>query len=262
VMNSPVSCLPDPIQNMAPIKKNLKKKNQNKKDGYPSRPARTGGVRAPAAMGGITSKQHSTMPVFAGVGRKMIVQNYESISVLKNFATNTFASLQTSQSINPGIASTFPWLSSIALNYSKYKFKTLRFLYVPNVPTSIGGSAYIYLSYDSKDTAPASLANVAVADSSSIGPAWVGGGINAEKAFRPDLGIDECIFVDADVKSFTQPYYYVRTQAGLDTDSVPLVLYFGSDSALNGSANYGGTGTVYVSYTVELFEPVLAALNA
>jgi hypothetical protein len=258
-MNSPVSCLPDPIQNMAPLKK-TKKKNTSSNNA-PPRPLRTSGVRAPAAMGGITSKAGSTMPVFAGIGRKMVVQNYEAISVLKNVPTNTFALLQTSQSVNPGIASTFPWLSTIALNYSKYKFKMLRFIYVPNVPTSIGGSAYIYLSYDSTDQQPASLANVAVADSSSIGPAWVGGGINAEKAFRPNLGIDECIFVDADVRNFTQPYYYVRTQAKTDTDSTPLVLYFGSDSALNGTANYGGTGTVYVSYTVELFEPVLASLN-
>lgn len=256
-MNSPVSCLLDPIQNMAPIKK----KNKNKISNPPARPMRTGGNMAPAAMGGITSKSASSMPVFAGVGRKMVVQNYEQIATLKSFATDTWNSLLSSYTCNPGIAAFAPWLSTIALNYSKFKWKTLRFLYVPNVPTSVPGSAYINVSYDPADGSPTSLADVAVADSSSIGPAWVGGGINAEKAFRPTLGIDDAIFVDVDCKSLTQPYYYVRKQAGLDADSKPLVLYFGSAGVSNGGS-YGGCGAVYVAYTVELFEPVASSLNS
>lgn len=255
-MNSPVSCLLDPIQNMAPTKK----KNKNKNTNPPARPMRTGGNLAPAAMGGITSKGASSMPVFAGVGRKMVVQNYEQISTLKSNAANTFALLLSSYTCNPGIAAFAPWLSTIALNYSKFKWKTLRFIYVPNVPTSIPGSAFINVSYDPADGSPTSLADVAVADSSSIGPAWVGGGINAEKAFRPNLGIDEAIFVDVDCKSLTQPYYYVRKQAGTDADTKPLVLYYGSIDVANGG-NYGGSGAVYVAYTVELFEPVASSLN-
>jgi hypothetical protein len=258
MMNSPVSCLPDPIQNMAPVKKKNNKKNTNP----PARPMRTGGNMAPAAMGGITSKGASSLPVFAGVGRKMVVQNYELITTYKTNSTDTFASLLLGFTCNPGIVAFTPWLATIALNYSKFKWKSLRFIYVPSVPTSIPGSAYINMSYDPSDTPPASLADVAVSDSSSIGPVWVGGGINSEKAFRPNLGIDEAIFVDVDCKTLTQPYYYVRKQAGLDADSKPLVVYCGTQGALNGASNYGGTGQLYVAYTVELFEPVASTLNS
>lgn len=241
----------------------LKKKDNRKKNppNAPARPMRTGGNVAPAAMGGITSKGANTLPVFAGVGRKMVVQNYELITAYKNFATDTFASLLSGFTCNPGIAAFTPWLSTIALNYSKFKWKTLRFIYVPAVATSIPGSAYINVSYDPADTPPTSLADVAVSDSSSIGPVWVGGGINSEKAFRTNLGIDEAIFVDVDCRILTQPFYYVRKQAGLDADSKPLVIYCGTQGALNGAANYGGTGSLYVAYTVELYEPVASTLN-
>lgn len=216
---------------------------------------------APVAMGGITTKQQSAMPLFAGIGRRMIVQNYELVSSYASFATDTFASLQTGKTCNPGIASFVPWLSAIALSYSKFRWKSLRFIYVPKVSTTTPGQVYINISYDPADGNPTTLAQVAVADSSSIGPTWIGGGINQEKAFRSDLGVDEAVFVDVDVKSLTQPYYYVRLQGGLDADSKPLVVWYGSTGALNG-ATYGNTGDLYVAYTIELFEPVAPALNA
>jgi len=216
---------------------------------------------APAAMGGITTKQKSALPITVGMGRKMVVQNYERISSVKGNATDTFANLLSSYTCNPGIAAFVPWLSTIALNYSKFRWLSLRFLYVPKVPTSVPGQAYIEVGYDPSDTAPTSVSDVAVTDSSSIGPVWIGGGINTEKAFRSDLGVDEAIFVDADCKGFTQPYYYIRTQGGLDADSKPCLLYFGTAAALTGVGAYGATGDIYVAYKVELFEPVQSALN-
>jgi hypothetical protein len=241
---------------MAKKNKNLKTRNNAQPQKAP-RHSKT----APAAMGGVTTKQRSVLPLSAGMGRKMVVQNYELIASLKSNATDTFASLLSSYTCNPGIALFVPWLSTLALNYSKFAWKYLRFIYVPKVATSIPGQAFIEISYDPADTAPTSLADVAVSDSSSIGPTWIGGGINQEKAFRTTLGVDEAVFVDVDCRSFTQPYYYVRKQAGLDADTKPCILYFGSAAALNG-LTYGGTGDIYVAYSVELFEPVQAALNA
>ncbi len=216
---------------------------------------------APAAMGGITSKQRSMLPLVAGSGPRMVVQNYELIGSLKSFATDTFASLLSSYTVNPGIAGFVPWLSGLALQYSKFKWLTLRFIYVPKVATSIPGQAFIQVTYDAADSSPTAIADVAVSDSSSIGPAWIGGGINQEKAFRSTMSIDDAVFVDVDCKKFTQPYFYVRKQAGLDADTTPCVLYFGSAGALNSVGTYGNTGDVYIAYSVELLEPVQAGLN-
>lgn len=257
-MNSPVSCLPDPIQNMT------KKKNNRGKDVLKSvrgmGQTRRDRVAIPAAMGGVYNKGADAMPLSVGIGKSMTVQNYEFVATLPGFATNTFANLIQGFTCNPGIAAFVPWLSTIALNYSKFRWKFLRFMYVPAVPTSIPGTVFLNASYDPLDTTPTSVADLAVTDSSSIGPAWVGGGINAEKAFRKNLNVDDAIFIDIDVKRLSQPYYYVRKQAGLDADSRPLVIYSGSYNTLNGSS-YGATGGLYVSYVCELFEPVAASLN-
>lgn len=242
--------------------KNNNKRSQakNVRNNIPRPPARYSKT-APAAMGGITTKQRSMLPLIAGAGKRMVVQNYELVTSLKSFATDTFASLQTSFTVNPGIVGFVPWLGTLALQYSKFRWLTLRFLYVPKVPTSIPGQAYIQVNYDPADSPPTNIADVAVTDSSSIGPVWIGGGINQEKAFRTSLNIDEAIFVDVDCSKLTQPYYYVRKQTGLDADSKPMVLIVGSSGALNG-LTYGNTGDIYVAYSVELLEPTQPGLNA
>lgn len=58
--------------------------------------------------------------------------------------------------INPGNASAFPWLSNIAVNYDRYRFKYLRFTYISSQPTSVGGKIGIGYDYDSTDVPPAS----------------------------------------------------------------------------------------------------------
>jgi len=67
--------------------------------------------------------------------------------------------------INPGQASTFPWLSTIAKQYEKYCFKSLQFVYKPEVtqfnPTSSAvGKVMLSCDYDAADPPPASKQQV------------------------------------------------------------------------------------------------------
>jgi len=67
--------------------------------------------------------------------------------------------------INPGQASTFPWLSTIAKQYEKYCFKSLQFVYKPEVtqfnPTSSAvGKVMLSCDYDAADSPPASKQQV------------------------------------------------------------------------------------------------------
>lgn len=55
---------------------------------------------------------------------------------------------------NPGLTSIFPWLSTMAVNYEKYRFRQLRFTIVPLVATSFSGRIGVGFDYDSSDTAP------------------------------------------------------------------------------------------------------------
>lgn len=58
--------------------------------------------------------------------------------------------------INPANSSLFPWLSGIGKKYDLYRFKRLRFNYVPSIPTSEEGSVYIGLDYNTLDPPPTS----------------------------------------------------------------------------------------------------------
>lgn len=67
--------------------------------------------------------------------------------------------------INPGQASTFPWLSTIAKQYEKYCFRSLQFVYKPEVtqfnPTSSAqGKVMLSCDYDASDAPPASKQQV------------------------------------------------------------------------------------------------------
>jgi hypothetical protein len=225
-------------------------------------------VNIPAAMGAsVTRGGSSSFPKFAASNGKCLVQNFELVRAFKaqNATGNaTFAALSDSLSCNPGIATSFPWCSAIALSYSKFRFKFLRYMYIPSVPTSIPGTCYIYTAYDPADGQPASLSDVMTADGSTCGPVWMGGGLNTEKAFRNNMSIADAVFVDIDLRQLTQPFYYVRKQAGVTNEDRPLVLYWGSDNtSFAGATTFNlSPGNLYVAYIIEFFDPVLASLNS
>jgi len=55
---------------------------------------------------------------------------------------------------NPGMANIFPWLSSMAVNYEKYRFTSLSFTLVPLVSTVYNGRIGVGFDFDSSDAAP------------------------------------------------------------------------------------------------------------
>jgi len=61
-----------------------------------------------------------------------------------------------SWAINPGLSTTFPWLSVQAAGWEKYKFNSLRFCYYPRCSTTTAGSVMISPDFESSDTPPAS----------------------------------------------------------------------------------------------------------
>jgi len=59
--------------------------------------------------------------------------------------------------VNPGLASTFPWLSKTAQNFEAYRFNKLNVEFVTSVGSNIGGSICIAPDYNSADTSPVNL---------------------------------------------------------------------------------------------------------
>lgn len=236
-------------------------------------------MAAPAAYGAVSGSKQ-ILPLQAGAGRQLLVQNYELIHTA-NGSAGVFSA--GGDVCNPGLANSFPWLSGIAKQYSKFRWKFLRYMYVPTCSTTTAGSVFYMFNYDYLDAGPSNLGQVAQSEDSSIGNAWFGGAISPEMAFSPQLSTREAIFVDYNPKKANNNWYYVRTTqggvspssggtlggvipAGLtfsagsypDAEARPATIYYGADSV----AGTTGIGNLFVSYVVEFAEPVAAAINA
>lgn len=282
-MNSPVPCLPDPIQNMTKNKQMVLYKGPKNKGRTPSNrqmvPYRAPAIsRAPAAYGAVVGNKQ-LLPLQAGAGRSLVVQNFELIHTA-NGSNGAFSA--GGDVCNPGIPGSYPWLSGIAKQYQKFRWKFLRYIYVPSCSTATAGSSFFMFNYDYYDAGPSTLAQVAASEDSSIGNAWFGGSINPGLAFTKNLTSQESIFVDYDAKKSPNPWYYVRSTfsgatpstggalggvipAGLtfaqgtipDPEARPATIYYGSDSVAGSAA----IGNLFVAYVCEFAEPVAPALN-
>jgi len=221
---------------------------------------------------------------------KMLVTNYEQVGTITGNGSFGSATVK----CNPGNASAFALLSNIALHYSKFRWKYLRFVYVPQAPSSTAGSVFLYLSYDFRDAFPTSLTQVTASADSCTGNAWFGGPIDEERAFRKNDS--DYISLTCDPKQYSLNWYYVRNDASADdlasiqfgsttnagaitvgqnggsltaiptgssttlvnipdTSARPVALQLGS----NGVTNALVAGYVYACYQCELAAPVVPA---
>nr|UHS72302.1 MAG: putative coat protein [Tombusviridae sp.] len=122
--------------------------------------ARAGGVKysmtnAPVAK----SLKFSTRsrPRTRNTANGVIITHTEMINTVVSGAptSNVTAFASIGYRINPGVASIFPWLSSVAVNYEKYRFRSLTFSAIPLVATNYSGRIGVGVDYDSTDTLPA-----------------------------------------------------------------------------------------------------------
>lgn len=68
--------------------------------------------------------------------------------------TGTTGYACTVRPLNPGLAGIFPWLSSESMTYEMYRWKNLRFIYVPSCATTTTGVIGMAIDFDSNDSAP------------------------------------------------------------------------------------------------------------
>jgi len=84
--------------------------------------------------------------------------------------STTFAA--TSYPINPGLGSSFPWLSGIANSYEKYRIKSMTYEYVNIAATSERGRITLAIDYDVLDVVPTNKVDLFQLAGASEGPIW------------------------------------------------------------------------------------------
>ncbi len=148
-----------------------------------------------------------------------------------------FAAVQFS--VNPGLATSFPWLSTLASRFESYLFRRLRFIVETQKSASTNGSVMMAIDYDASDQQPTSKVQLMSYHNAVRSAVW-----------------DECHFVgdQGDLKKFGVQRY-IRSgniAANLDIKTYDVGNLF---VATQGCADTSAVGELYVDYDVELMTP-------
>lgn len=198
-------------------------------------PLNTGRV----ARGGIATQ--TNIPGGVRVVHRELVLNYD----IYNGANDaTFG-----MSINPGLATIFPWLSNVAMQYQTYVFNSLSFTYEPNCPTTTAGQFLMALDFNVQDARPTNYPELISLATSTATPFWV----------KTTLGANQ-----SDLHKMKQKFIRTGNPAtGQDINTTDVAnFYYGNPAVLTA---YSSVGYVWVSYSVDLFTPqynVLAQVSA
>lgn len=97
----------------------------------------------------------ATIPTWTGQSKSLRIHQMERIANVVANSTTAGAFKADTYVMNPADSKTFPWLSSIAKLFDKYKFHKLRFFFINNSPTSIAGNVTMAVDFDTLDASPA-----------------------------------------------------------------------------------------------------------
>jgi len=126
-------------------------------------------VFAPSSVANVTQ---SGKPAYRTGRDSIVVTHREYIEDLTSPANTYWTAVITP--VNPGLASTFPWLAGVANNYEEYRFRRLRVHYVPACSTALPGETAWSFDYDAADSAPASKQEQLSFEGAMVNPPWSG----------------------------------------------------------------------------------------
>lgn len=149
---------------------------------------------------------------------------------------STGYSLQAEYALNPGLKSTFPWLSVQAAQYQEYKFLKLSFDYVPIAATSSQGDITLCVDYEASNAPPTREVEASDLPGSVTGSIW--------RPFSINLPIK-------DLHPSGKKYIRSGNQYG-DVKTYDAGNFFVcSENSISGLP----VGKLYVNYSVELSCP-------
>jgi hypothetical protein len=167
------------------------------------------------------------------------VRHREFLGDVKNLVATPEFEVVANLPINPGMVSTFPWLSGIAQLYESYSFRSLQFEYLPSCSTNTDGVVLLAIDYDAGDPAPPTKSTL----------------MQMHGAVRTSLWNACCLTADpADLHKLPQRYTRKTVWGGAGDIKTYDVgnLYIASSNHTGATTAYG---ELYVNYDVELITP-------
>jgi len=190
-----------------------------------------------------------TIPAMHRDGQTIVVRHKEFLTEIRGAQNFT---VRNEFDLNPGLSTTFPWLSAVAAQYSQYKIRGLVYHYIPTSGNAISGtnaalgSVMIQTSYRATETAPTSKIEM-------LNEYWSSEAKPSEEFCHP---------IECDPKENPFNVQYIRT-GELPTTENQLMYDLGRTTiAVSGQqADDTMLGDLWVTYEIELKKPVLTSLN-
>jgi hypothetical protein len=151
--------------------------------------------------------------------------------------------------INPGLASTFPWLSDIAVNFQQYRVKGMVFHYIPTSGNAVSstnnalGSVMIQTSYRTTESPPGSKVEL-------LNEYWSTEVVPSESVAHP---------IECNPNENPFNVQYVRATTSVPTGDSLLMYDLGRTyvAVAGQQASDITLGDLWVTYEIELKKPVL-----
>lgn len=140
--------------------------------------------------------------------------------------------------INPGLSATFPWLSTIAKNYTEYRVHGLSFDYVPSCPTTTPGDVIMTPLYDPQIPTPNSEVQASDQIDTKVGSVFIPHKLVLKPSRMNITGS----------KKLVRDYAMAQSIVNYDCGRVCISTTSGPGTAV---------GKLFVTYDVELFAPRL-----
>jgi hypothetical protein len=159
-----------------------------------------------------------------------------------NGSTNAYQQVGTLP-VNPGLAITFPWLSTVANNFDMYQIKRLVFKYFNKTTTANKGE--VIVAYDPKvtDAAPTASAQI----------------LNFDVRFSTDPWMDAQLAVPTSDLNRLPKYMIRNAVVSADYTNFDIGNIF---IATTGNVDGTRVGQLYVDYEIHLFSPQVQSLGA
>lgn len=114
-----------------------------------SQPLSAPSMAAPVAFGQRLRQDYSGLATY-------VVKHSEYVSDVAGSTDFSVAKFR----VNPADVFSFPWMSNIAANFEKYRFRKLKFSLKPQAPSTTPGVVMMAFDYDPTDPAPSSKADM------------------------------------------------------------------------------------------------------
>lgn len=193
---------------------------------------------APAAVSHRIVTRRPTVSTKKGRGASTVVTHRELITGSVVGSTSFTILPANVYALNPGLPNSFPLLSGIAKNYEEYRWRYIRFLWVPIAPTSAQGDVIMIQEYDANAPQPSSEVDA----------------VNHAGSMTCNIWKDCTATFNGPALHSTGTRRYVRTTAvaGDPKTYDSGIFYLGINNTADSTTKIG---KLFVEYSVELFVP-------